>query len=132
MEMRPDRETISVTSLEVAEYFDKRHARVMHAIRRIQVSVQLPLFIQKTRFIEAGKGARVEHPYFEITPDGFSILAMGFTGKKALARKIPLANVPNWPAAALSAILSGRPASADDPALLAASASGEFSQKVEA
>jgi len=83
---------VVTTSLQVAEYFQKRHDDVLKKIRRLcdeigngwcarnfaetQVEVKMPT-----------GGTRLDKAY-KITRDGFSLLAMGFTGKKALHWKL--------------------------------------------
>lgn len=79
---------LTVSSLQVAKDFDKNHRHVTEAISSLikgcaEKSADL--------FIEAS----YQHPqnkqwykYYEITRDGFSLLVMGFTGKKALDWKL--------------------------------------------
>ncbi len=77
------------TSLKIAEVFGKRHDNVVQAIRNI--SKELPtsdllIFKECYKINELANGKR--EPYFEMNRDGFSLLAMGFTGKKALEWKL--------------------------------------------
>ncbi len=82
----------TASSLEVAENFGKRHDHVVRDIEKLialekEVSPKLgtpPLFFE----------AVYQHPqnkqyykYYEMTRDGFALLAMGFTGKKAYVWK---------------------------------------------
>lgn len=79
---------LTVSSLQVAKDFDQNHRHVTEAISSLikgcaEKSADL--------FIEAS----YQHPqnkqwykYYEITRDGFSLLVMGFTGKKALDWKL--------------------------------------------
>lgn len=77
-----------VSSLDIAEKFGKRHDKVLEAIRRVisdlPVSFRLPNFGESSYVNEQGK----EQPCYHLTRDGFSLLAMGFTGKKALVWKV--------------------------------------------
>lgn len=89
------------TSLKVAEVFEKRHDRVIRAIEDIlanlaeiepeQVTTKLgngvstPLFRKAT--YQAEEGGR-KYPFYYMNRDGFTLLAMGFTGKKALEFKL--------------------------------------------
>jgi len=75
------------TSLDVAEKFGKRHDHVLASIRKIvndNASFGLPNFRESSYRNEQNR----KQPMFEMTRSGFSILAMGFTGKKALGWKI--------------------------------------------
>ena len=70
----------------MAAVFGKRHAHVLDAIRKL--SDQIPAEFNGPNFrpvahIDAKGESRVE---FRITRDGFTLLAMGFTGKKALTK----------------------------------------------
>lgn len=77
-----------VSSLDIAEKFGKRHDKVLEAIRRVvtdlPISFRLPNFGESSYTNDQGK----EQPCYHLTRDGFSLLAMGFTGKKALAWKV--------------------------------------------
>lgn len=76
---------LTVSSREVAEKFKKQHSHVMEAVRNLMVenSTVKNLFIPSI-FKKRGK----EYPEYQITRDGFSLLAMGFTGSKALEWKL--------------------------------------------
>lgn len=80
------------TSLEVAEKFDKRHDKLLSEIRRMygdligKVGTQNggAKFFQESTYENRGK----QYPMFYMNRDGFSLLVMGFTGKKALEWKL--------------------------------------------
>lgn len=81
------------TSRKVAEQFDKPHNDVMKSIRRLIADIGdegkiSPMFNETTYADKYGR----EKPMYEMTRDGFSLLAMGFTGKKALAFKLKFIN----------------------------------------
>lgn len=78
--------TLTVPSTQIAENFGKRHCDVIRSIEDIktQNSVVTPMFIEGT--YQAGTGKN--YKYYELTRDGFSLLVMGFTGKKALDWKL--------------------------------------------
>lgn len=59
------------TSLDVAEKFGKQHGHILRDIEKLECS-------ESSRQTKAG-----EQKYYIISRDGFSFLAMGFTGKKA-------------------------------------------------
>ena len=72
---------ITATSLQVAEHFGKRHPDVLRAIRKLEVSEEFSRcnFAPRDYFDERGK----VQPMYDISRDGFAMLAMGFTGKEA-------------------------------------------------
>lgn len=77
------------TSLIVAEQFAKPHDNVLKTIRRISADIGDAvtfdgMFHQSTYADKYGR----EKPMYLITRDGFSLLAMGFTGAKALQFKL--------------------------------------------
>lgn len=83
-----------VTSRNVAEYFHKRHDHVLRDIDNLVnelnamgVSPKLgrPMFQEITYTHNQNKQSYRE---FEMTRDGFTLLAMGFTGKEALGWKL--------------------------------------------
>lgn len=78
------------TSIKVAQTFGKRHKDVLRAI---QVSMNdgglsaqncANLFIKSSYVDSCGR----QQPMYLITRDGFSLLAMGFTGKEAMKFKL--------------------------------------------
>lgn len=73
------------TSLIVAERFGKRHDRVLDKIRNLDCSPDFHAhnFVEMIVEVEIGKGAKRQSPAYEMTRDGFTFLAMGFTGKEA-------------------------------------------------
>lgn len=84
------------TSRKVAEQFGKNHRHVLEAIRDIistaggvPKSGQTPMFNETTWTNEQNGQS---YPMFTMTRDGFSLLAMGFTGKKALEFKLKFIN----------------------------------------
>ena len=86
----------AVTStLQVAEYFGKKHQHVMEKVRALLAEIPsdwgVSNFRQSSYFNLQGK----EQPCYEMTKDGFTLLAMGFTGKKAMEFKIDYINAFN-------------------------------------
>ncbi|EAJ8446182.1 phage regulatory protein [Campylobacter jejuni] len=100
-------EQVFCTSLDVAKVFGKRHFHVLRDIenilndlREIGTSQDLRNFgevvrISKTTNPKNGKLVSRKMPMYNLTRDGFSLLAMGFTGKKALRFKIAFINAFN-------------------------------------
>ena len=82
---------ITTTSLQVAEHFGKRHDRVLRAIRNLIADLpadHLPIFGEIQIDVDLGMGRTRQDPAFRLTRDGFTLLAMGFTGKEALQWKL--------------------------------------------
>lgn len=78
------------SSLIVAEYFEKEHRNVLRDIRAI-IAKKAELaedFIEIEEQVATGKGATRTTPVIMMDKKGFSILAMGFTGSKALDFKV--------------------------------------------
>ncbi len=75
-----------VSSREVAAHFEKQNQHVMQAIRDLETSVKnsTNLFIES---IYSDSYGREQREYL-LTRDGFTLLAMGFTGRKALDWKL--------------------------------------------
>jgi Rha family phage regulatory protein len=102
--------TPTTTSNEVAQHFGKEHAKVLRSIE---------LLIETNRATFGGvdfnahnftaieytdaKGER--RPAYRLTRDGFTLLAMGFTGKRALTFKLAYIEAFNR----MEAQLAGRP-----------------------
>lgn len=74
------------TSLQVAESFGKKHQHVMEAIRKLTVenSTVGNMFVKSTYFNQQNH----EQPMYYMNRDGFTLLAMGFTGKEAMKFKL--------------------------------------------
>lgn len=71
----------TATSIQVAARFGKRHDVVLRAIRNANCSEKFRLhnFAESVYTNEQGK----QQPCYLMTKDGFSFVAMGFTGKEA-------------------------------------------------
>ncbi len=77
---------VVVSSRQVAEAFGKEHRNVLADIREIISAENSALTFYQENTYTAGTGKR--YPEYLMNRDGFSLLAMGFTGKKALEWKI--------------------------------------------
>lgn len=82
----------TTTSIEVARHFGKPHDEVLRRIRNLLP--QLPADHLRN-FAETvierenpSGGAPIKSPAYRITRDGFTLLAMGFTGQRALKFKL--------------------------------------------
>ncbi|OIV46815.1 hypothetical protein BK025_08760 [Sodalis sp. TME1] len=73
------------TSLDVADYFDKRHDNVLRAIERLDCSEKFTALNFEVSEYTDSTGRKL--PMYTMTKDGFVFLVMGFTGKKAAAFK---------------------------------------------
>lgn len=78
-------EVTVVTSLDVAETFDKEHKRVLQDIRELKCSEEF----RQRNFVQSDYLNAQNHkqPMCIMTRDGFTILAMGYTGEKAMRFK---------------------------------------------
>lgn len=79
------------TSLKVAEVFGKRHDNVMKSIKSLIAENSTPNFLGVgNMFVESTYLNKQKHeqPMFYMNRDGFTLLAMGFTGKKAMQFKL--------------------------------------------
>ncbi|MBI9110099.1 Rha family transcriptional regulator [Maridesulfovibrio ferrireducens] len=75
-----------VSSLTVAEHFGKQHKNVLQSIERLEVPIHFTeLNFQPSEYLDK-TGRKL--PAYNITRDGFTLLVMGFTGKKAMQWKI--------------------------------------------
>lgn len=98
------------TSLKVAEVFEKEHKNVLRDIRtllgQIEESSKLsaPLF-QESFYISEQKKRL---PMYFMNRDGFSLLVMGFTGKKAFQWKLSYIQAFNKMESALFELLAKR------------------------
>ena len=77
---------VVVSSRQVADHFEKRHTHVLTVIKEILNSAEnsIAKFFFKSTYDNRGK----QYPEYLMNRDGFSLLVMGFTGKKALEWKI--------------------------------------------
>lgn len=82
------------TSRNVARDFDKNHQHVLRDIDRLKEDVQnwTDLFYETTYTHEQNKQ---EYRQYLINKDGFTLLAMGFTGKQAMKFKVDYMNAFN-------------------------------------
>ncbi len=81
------------TSNIIAETFGKRHDNVIRAIESLEIPENFgALNFEVVEYTDAKGELRKA---YEITRDGFTLLAMGFTGKKAMEFKIKYINAFN-------------------------------------
>lgn len=80
-----DRQAVT-TSLKVAEIFEKKHQHVMESIRKLTVenSTVKKMFVEDSYLNSRNQ----QQPMYYMNRDGFTLLAMGFTGSKAMEFKL--------------------------------------------
>lgn len=85
---------VSTTSLAVAEHFGKHHRDVLRAIQNLLSEIPSDFnehernFALMFREVLVGNGAKRQEPFYKLSRDGFTLIAMGFTGQQALEWKI--------------------------------------------
>lgn len=99
------------SSLQVAETFGKEHKNVIQSIENLVAEKSAAKFFAAGTYENRGK----QYPMYYMTRDGFSLLAMGFTGKKAMSFKLQYIEAFN----AMEATLKQVPAKKLDPVLQA-------------
>jgi len=72
---------VITTSLKVAEVFEKLHKHIIEAVRNLECSEEFTQTNFRPSEYTDSTGRTL--PMFELTRDGFTFLAMGFTGSKA-------------------------------------------------
>ncbi len=87
---------LKTDSFIIARVFEKEHKNLMRDIRNVIKSDtyqkriknrQSPNFELMSKLVDIGNNAKREVAYYEMDRQGFEILAMGFTGEKALEWK---------------------------------------------
>ncbi len=87
--MKVNKEDVTVvTSLDIAETFEKEHRNVLADIRGIQSEISTAefsaLFYNGEYIASNGK----KNPMYYMNRDGFTLLVMGYTGEKAMKFKL--------------------------------------------
>ena len=83
-------------SLQVAEKFEKEHRNVLQNIDNLTAENSAVKELFKVSTYKANNGQMYRK--FYMNRDGFSLLAMGFTGQKALEWKLKYINATTWKA----------------------------------
>ncbi|MBO0458390.1 Rha family transcriptional regulator [Enterococcus hulanensis] len=122
-----DRQAVT-SSLNVAENFEKRHDHVLRDIDGVEKDVPNfgEMFFETNEPDSYGRDRRVVY----MNRDGFTILAMGFTGKKALQFKLKYIEAFNQMEDHIKQQIK-IPTTPRDLALLALSAGEETNQRVD-
>jgi Rha family phage regulatory protein len=114
---------VFASSLDVAAFFEKAHKHVLAAIDKLleqEPSLHGLNFRPMLVDVAIGNGATRQDRAFALTRDGFALVAMGFTGAKALKWKLRYIEAFNC----MEAELRSRPAVATAPALTAQETGG--------
>ena len=103
----------ATTSREVAQYFNKRHDNVVRDVRSLVANTPERFhalnFEEMSEPVGIGNGAVRQDTVFIIYRDGFMLLVMGYTGKKALAVKLAYIEAFNAMEAQLAASNTSTP-----------------------
>lgn len=83
------------TSRMVAQIFGKNHKDVLKAIENLKRDCPADFNQRNFAPVKYRDGKGEYRPEFRLTKDGFTMLAMGFTGKKAMEFKISYINAFN-------------------------------------
>lgn len=104
-----------VSSLDVAERFEKRHDNVLRTIDSLECGKDFHAlnFEEMFETVAIGNNAIRNDRIYRMTRDGFTLIAMGFTGKKAMAFKVKYIAEFNR----MEELLRGAPASPNAAAL---------------
>ena len=78
----------TTTSLIVSEYFNKNHQHVTRDIRKLEKEIDVSNFGQMFSKLKYKDKYSREQEMYVMNRDGFMLLVMGFTGKKALQIKL--------------------------------------------
>jgi len=81
------------TSKDVAEKFEKKHKNVLQSIQNLDIPEEFSRLNFQPSEYKDSRGKMM--PMYEMTRDGFVLLAMGFTGRKAMEWKIAYINAFN-------------------------------------
>lgn len=76
------------TSLSVADVFEKRHADVLRSIEDLKADCPEDFGQRNFALSSYINEQNKQQPMFTLTKDGFTLLAMGYTGAKAMAFKV--------------------------------------------
>ncbi|WP_394918416.1 Rha family transcriptional regulator [uncultured Robinsoniella sp.] len=87
--MKINKEEVTVvSSLDVAETFEKNHRDVMESIRNIETGISTAEFSALFNLASYRATNGKSNPMYQMTRDGFTLLVMGYTGEKAMKFKL--------------------------------------------
>lgn len=111
---------VRASSRDVATSFGKEHRDVLRAIDNLiaqEPQLSLRNFAQASHSVPGPNGGTAIYRAFEMDRDGFALLAMGFTGPKALKWKLAYIAAFNAMETALKAVAANDPSPIDVPSL---------------
>lgn len=88
-----EREEAVCSSLDVSRSFGKRHDNVLRTIGGLLENEETQKMFKKINYVDSQN--KQQYPMYLMNRDGFSLLVMGFTGKKALDWKLKYINAFN-------------------------------------
>ena len=88
-----ERDEAVCSSLDVARSFGKRHDNVLRSIVGLLENEETQKMFKKSNYVDSQN--KQKYPMYLMNRDGFSLLVMGFTGKKALDWKLKYINAFN-------------------------------------
>lgn len=112
---------VRANSRDIAKTFDKEHRNVMQAIDNLIAQapeLRLLNFQQASYSVAGPNGGEASYRCYEMNRDGFTLLAMGFTGSKALKWKLAYIDAFNRMEAALREAAVDASAVLNDPAAM--------------
>lgn len=128
---------LTVSSLEIAERFGKAHKDVLRAIQTLIDDLDSEFSQRNFAPAEYTDEQGKPRPMYHLTRDAFSLLAMGFTGKKALEWKVKYIEAFNLMEAELQKQAEAKtsrkkaiPASAEKTRRIETSTKENFRQKI--
>jgi Rha family phage regulatory protein len=124
-----DNGIVYTTSHDVAQYFERRHDHVLESIGDLlglpEIGETPDRYFVETRRTEPQNG--VSYRAYNMTRDGFTILAMGFKGKRAIRFRLAYVDAFNQMEAALT---GGMPRHVKPPVIAGARLSGALVSSV--
>lgn len=88
-----ERDEAVCSSLDVSRSFGKRHDNVLRSIGGLLENEETQKMFKKLNYVDSQN--KQKYPMYLMNRDGFSLLVMGFTGKKALDWKLKYINAFN-------------------------------------
>lgn len=83
---------LATTSMNIAEVFGKKHYNILQSIENLKPNLPTNFWELNFQFSNyesrTGKNTVTQNPMYLLTRDAFTLLVMGFTGKKALQFKL--------------------------------------------
>ena len=88
-----ERDEAVCSSLDASRSYGKRHDNVLRAIGGLLENEETKKMFKKLNYVDSQN--KQKYPMYLMNRDGFSLLVMGFTGKKALDWKLKYINAFN-------------------------------------